>query len=202
MLIFALDPGKRAGIAYGDPKDGLPTIEAVALRGRADDPEAAARNFGCYLRDKFVFRLPHLIVVEKFLSPAASKSADATISQLLCHGAVHALAGCYGVPVEAVAAASVRTHFCDRASAAARRKRGTPRSLKQQRADREATNNMVLRRAIALRYLPHGCNDWDKASAASLWDWAAAHFCRWRPPELVMFDQDAPDLQQVEEAAP
>jgi hypothetical protein len=188
MLIMALDPGRRSGVATG-VAGTIPRVEAVSLRGTKDGPEKAPSNLGCFLRDRWSLEKPDLLVVESPLNPAASKSADATISQLFCHGAIHAIAGCYGVPVRIVPAATARVHFCGKSSAAP--KRNAPRTPQQQREDREATNNMVLKRAIALRYLPHGCTDWDKASAACLWDWASATLGRAQPKELVMFGQTA-----------
>jgi hypothetical protein len=185
MRIWTFDLGKRTGAAMGDPADGMPRIEAVTLRGTSDGPEVQARNLGCYLRDRLTFEKPDLIVIESALNPTASKSADATISQLLCHGALHALAGCYGIKVKIIAAATARKHFCGQASAAPRR--AQPRTDKQKRDDREATNRMVVTRAIMLGYLPRGSDDWDKASAAALYDYAAAHYARVTPKSLVLF---------------
>jgi hypothetical protein len=190
MKIMALDLGKRSGVATGIAGGDLPRIEAVTLRGKADKPEAQARNLGCFLRDRWSIDTPELVVIESAMNPIASMSADATISQLYCHGALHALAGTYGVRVEIVAPQTARKHFTGKASAAPRR--NAPRSLAQKRQDREDTNNMVLRRAIALRYLPHGSTDWDKASAAALFDFAAATFARAAPRELVFFGEAQP----------
>jgi hypothetical protein len=188
MMVWALDLGKRTGVAAGDPENGLPRVEAVTLRGTKDVVHVQARNLACFLRDRWSLGKPDLIIVESALNPAASKSADATISQLLCHGAIHAMAGVYGVRVETVAPATARKHFCGRATAAPRRK--APRTSQQAREDREATNNMVLRRAISLRYLPHGCADWDKASAAALWDWAVAKYTQDQPRDFVFFEEE------------
>ena len=187
MKIMALDLGKRTGVATGISGGDLPRIEAVTLRGKADKAEKQARNLGCFLRDRWSIDTPDLVVIESAMNPVASKSADATISQLYCHGALHALAGTYGIRVEIARIQTARKHFAGKASAAQRRP--GERSLLQQREDREATNNMVLRRAIMLRYLPHGCEDWDKASAAALFDYAAATFGRAAPRELVFFGE-------------
>lgn len=163
----------------------MPRVEAVTLRGTKDGAIVQARNLGCFLRDRFALDKPDMIVVESAMNPAASKSADATIAQLLCHGALHALAGCYGIEVRTVAASTARSHFCGQASAAPRRTQR--RTQKQARDDREATNRMVVKRAILLGYLPHGSDDWDKASAAALYDHASAHFARVQPRDLVLF---------------
>jgi hypothetical protein len=189
MLLMALDLGKRTGVATGRAGGDMPRVEAVTLRGSKDGVEVQARNLACFLRDRWTLDRPDLVIVESAMNPAASKSADATISQLYCHGALHALAGVYGLRVETAAAMTARKHFCGKASAAPRR--GQPRTQAQQRQDREDTNNMVLRRAIMLGYLPHGCADWDKASAAALFDFAAATFARVRPKDLVLFGESA-----------
>jgi hypothetical protein len=188
MLVWSIDPGKRMGVASGIAGQ-MPRIEAVTLRGTKDPTEVQARNLGCFLRDRWAIDKPDLVVVESTDNPAAYPSADSALSQIYCHGALQALAGCYGVRVEKVAASTARVHFCGKASAAARGK--GPRTPQQRREDREATNNMVLRRAIALRYLPHGTNDWEKSSAACLFDYAVRHFCRVPPHELVMFGEAA-----------
>jgi hypothetical protein len=188
MLVWSIDPGKRMGVASGIAGQ-MPRIEAVTLRGTKDPTEVQARNLGCFLRDRWAIDKPDLVVVESTDNPAAYPSADAALSQIYCHGALHALAGCYGVRVEKVAASTARAHFCGKASAATRGK--GPRTPQQRREDREATNNMVLRRAIALRYLPHGCTDWEKAAAACIWDYACAHYARAQPRELVMFGETA-----------
>jgi hypothetical protein len=190
MLIMALDLGKRTGVATGFAGEDMPRIEAVTLRGKADGADVQARNLGCFLRDRWQLPpRPDLVIIESAMNPVASKSADATISQLYCHGALHALAGTFGLRVEVVAAQTARRHFCGAASAAPRR--GQPRTAAQQRKDREETNRMVVRRAITLGYLPHGSDDWDKASAAALFDFAAATYARTRPRELVMFGEVA-----------
>lgn len=184
MLITVIDPGKRMGVATGRAGE-MPRVEAVILRGAKDPVEAQARTLGCFLRDRWSLETPDILVIEATDNPAAYPSADAALSQIYCHGAVQALAGCYGVRVEKVASSTSRVHFCGKSSAATRGK--GPRTAQQKRADREATNNMVLKRAIALRYLPHGCTDWEKAAAACLFDYACAHFARVQPRELVMF---------------
>jgi hypothetical protein len=182
---MCLDLAKRSGVASGVVGPTQPRIEAVTLRRAGESVEQQAAALACFLRDRFIIDLPDLIVIESAMNPAASKSADATISQLYCHGALHAMAGVYGVEVRIVAAMTARKHFCGQASAAPRRKQ--PRTIRQQREDREATNMMVVRRAIALGYLPHGSTDWDMASAAALWDYGAVTFARKAPPRLVMF---------------
>jgi hypothetical protein len=188
MRLFCLDLGKRTGVAYGVAGE-TPRVEAVTLRGKADGPERQAANLGCFLRDRLTLERPDIVVIESAMNPVASKSADATISQLYCHGALHAIAGTYGLRVETVAAQTARKHFAGKSSASPRR--GSPRTAAQMRQDREDTNRMIVKRAILLGYLPHGSDDWDKASACALYDFAAAKFGRVQPNSLVMFEEAA-----------
>jgi hypothetical protein len=181
---MALDLAKRTGVATGIAGQ-RPRIEAVILRGKADGVAVQARNLGCFLRDRWTLEKPDMVIVEAPMNPAASESADATISQIYCHGALNALAGVYGIRVETVAASTARKHFCGKPSAAPRRSQ--PRTRTQKRQDREDTNNMVVRRAILLGYLPHGSTDWDKASAAALFDFASVTYARKAPERLVLF---------------
>jgi hypothetical protein len=188
MILQAIDPGKQMGVATGRA-GSIPRIEAVTLRGTKDPVEVQARNLGCFLRDRWALEKPDIVIIEATDNPAAYPSADAALSQIYCHGAVQALAGCYGIRVEKVAASTARVHFCGKASAAVRGK--GPRTPQQKRDDREATNNMVLRRAIALRYLPHGSTNYDKASAACLFDFASATYGRVIPQRIVLFGETA-----------
>jgi hypothetical protein len=189
VLIMALDLGKRSGVATGRAGE-MPRVEAVVLRGKSDGADVQAGNLACFLRDRWALDRPDLVVIESAMNPAASKSADATISQLYCHGALHALAGMKGIRVETVAAQTARKHFCGKVSAAPRRNQ--PRTLAQQRKDREETNRMVVKRAILLGYLPHGSDDWDKASAAALFDFASVTYARVQPKSLVLFGEPQP----------
>lgn len=173
--MLALDIGRRTGFAIGDPTaDDKPRVGAVRLRRDGQNADAQSGNLACWLRDLFVTDLPELIVAEDFMSPAASKSADATISQLLSHGALNGIAFCYGIKVERVPANEVRRHFCGRSSA----------------GDRDKTNQMVVKQSIALGYLPKGSTDWDRANAAATYDFAAATFCRVQRP-FALFGQEA-----------
>lgn len=160
MRILCLDLGKRTGFACGLTTDAIPELKAVRLRRDGQSLEVQCGNLGMWLRDLFVTDKPDEIVVEDYMNPAGSKSADATISQLLCHGALLAIAGCYGIPVRPVKAGDIRKHFIGRASC----------------GDRQKTNDAMVKRAVLLGYLPSGSGDWDKASAAGLFDYARAHF--------------------------
>jgi hypothetical protein len=194
MRIAAFDLGSyhtgyANGIAGGDV---MPAICVADLRKRGQPVWVAPGQLGIFVRDRFRVERPDLIVVEDYLNPAASRSADATIAQLLCHGSLYNTAAQYSIAFRSVAPGTARAHFCGKASAAEPRARGAaPKTSRQKNDDRERTNMMVVKRAIQLGYLPFGCTDWDKASAACLWDYGAAHFARAVPRELKLFSEAA-----------
>lgn len=189
MKIIALDLAFRTGFACGVAGE-KPRLESWRLK-RPDDPmEVGVRNLGCTLRDNIQLERPDLIVVEHWLHPTASRSADATISQMHMHGAVEGLAGCYGITTAKPTPAQFRKHFCGVSSAAEPRRRGAPRTMYERNRDRDRTNTMVVNRAIALGYLPRGSTDWDKASAAGLYDYGCATYARKAPKRLVMFGEE------------
>lgn len=186
MWILGLDLGtRRSGFGEGPAGDiGECRSGSVRLRREGQPMETAAANLGCFLRDRFVLRRPDLICVEHYLNPSAQKSADAAIGGLLLAGAVRAIAGCYGIRVEAPYDSTIRKHFTGKGRAGETERAAAKDS-------RTATNEMVLRRAIALGYLPRDCRDWDRANAVAAFDYASAHFARRPPRELVMFGERA-----------
>jgi hypothetical protein len=177
MFILALDLGTRkTGFAEG-PAGDIARCRSGSVRLRKGDApmEAAAANLGCFLRDRFVLRKPDLICVEHYLNPAAQKHADAAIGGLLLAGALRAIAGCYGIRVEAPYDSTIRKHFAGKGRA----------------GDRTSSNDMVLKRAIVLGYLPRDCKDWDRANAVACFDYASAHYARKAPAALVLFAERA-----------
>jgi hypothetical protein len=164
------------------------TVSAWRLRRAGQSAERAAENLGCYLRDLLSVEAIDLIAVEEYMNPAASASADATIMALLLRGALEGVAGCYGVQVREATAATIRVHFCGKATAVPARKRnGPPKTSRQKALDREETKRMVWRRAVTLGYLERGgAEDFDKADAAALFDYSAATFARATRP-LALF---------------
>lgn len=160
------------------------------IKRPGESVQTACRNLACTLRDNIRLESPDLIVTECWLPPAAQPSADVIITHLHLHGVVEGLAGVFGIRTERPAAATYRTHFCGQASAAPRRQQ--QRTYRQKIEDREATNVMVVKRAIMLGYLPGSSTDWDKAAAVAIWDYAAATYARTPPRELVLFGERAP----------
>jgi hypothetical protein len=116
------------------------------------------------------------------MQPTASMSQDATIAQLMLHGALHGLAGLKRIKVYPVAAATARKHFCGKAFAIPS-VRGHKRTPKEKTEARRATKRMVEERAKQLGYLPRdyqvgASDDRDEADAACVYDWAVAYVAR------------------------
>jgi hypothetical protein len=190
MRILAIDLGKRMGIADGAETDFAlnkrPRVEAVTLKGTS--AEARTRWFGNWIRERlYITGRYDLIVTESPMNPVVSKSADATIAQLYLHGALLAVAAVADVEVVHAPVMTVRKHFVGQATASHVHWKGHKRTVAEARVARTEINDMVLRRAILLGYLPEGSSDWDCANAAALWDFACAKYARALPKELVMF---------------
>lgn len=177
MLLQSFDLANRTGIATGEP-GSIPRVNAAELKlKKSETPRQVAHRFGRFLDELWAFGRPDMVVVEDFMNPAGSQSADATISALLLHGALEACCGRLSIPVRFIHMASARLHFCGRASAHPRRQ-GQPRTAKQRQQDRDDTNMMVWRRAVALGYFPRDmAPDYDKGSAACLFSYASDNFC-------------------------
>lgn len=171
MLIMSIDPATTLGYAIG-PSGSIPRSGAVRLKRPDDERDVAAFNCLCFLRDTWVLDKPDLVCVEHFLNPAGQKSADAIILQIEVFGVIVAMCRAYGIRYEAPQVATVRKHFCGRANA----------------GDTDETKRMVVRRAIALGYMPKGATNHNQADACALWDFASAHYARTAPRELVMFE--------------
>lgn len=188
MLILALDLGGKTGWCLGDSQSTTPLIGVEKL---PETPEGGCGHLARFLRTLIRDHgKPDHIAVEQFMRPAASMNETATVKQLLLHGALHGVAGIAGIPVTAVAVATLRLHFVGRATAFPPRKRGQPpRTTREKAAARAANKQMVLDRAKLLGYLPRHSTDTDAADAAAVFDWAKAHLARQAPRELVMFGQ-------------
>ncbi len=188
MKLLALDIAGRTGWVLGSP-DGTPTISAWRLKGQ--DADDRAGDLGDQLRCLCMVNPDiEMIAVEQAMSSMAIMSAPAIEQTYELHGAVRAVARCYGIPVRKTPVATIRTHFCGKASAAAPRQRGSaPRSSRQKEADREATKMMVWRRAVQLGYFERGERpDYDKADAVAVFDHAAFTFLKVQRP-FAMFAQ-------------
>jgi len=175
VKILAIDPATILGFAYGESGD-IPKSGSVRLKGRGDSVDVAAFNALAFLRDTFVLDKPDLCCIEHYMNPVAQKSADAIILQIMVFGAIVAVCRSYGVRVEAPHRATVLKHFIGKANM----------------GERALTKQAVIKRAIALRYVPHGCSDDNRCDAVALFDFAAATFARAAPRELVFFGEAQP----------
>ena len=174
MRLMSIDPATILGFAVGDA-GAIPRSGAVRLRKPSQPRDVAAFNALCFLRDTWVLDKPDIVCVECFLNPVAQKSADAIILQIEVYGVIVALCQAYGIPYHSVQPATWRKHFCGQANA----------------GEREATKDMVIRRAKALKYLPPDCFENNRAEACGIFDYAAATYCRTPPARLVLFGERA-----------
>jgi Holliday junction resolvasome RuvABC endonuclease subunit len=174
MRLMAIDPATVLGFAIG-PVGAIPRSGAVRLRKPSQDRDVAAFNCLCFLRDTWVLDKPDLVCVEHFLSPVAQKSADAIILQIEVYGVIVAMCMACGIPYRSVQPATWRKHFCGQANA----------------GERDATKEMVIKRAKALKYIPADCSDNNRADACGIFDYGAATFGRAIPHELVLFGEQA-----------
>lgn len=186
MLLLCLDLARRTGVTYGDSAaSAKPRVETWDLCAGRDGPAHFAGTLGyklrAFMRDN---PRPERIVVEELMRPAASKNENATVSQLMLHGAVHAIGGIYRIPVTSVLVNTVRKHFCGRVSALPPKRGRSPR----EKADaKRQTKLMVLDRAKLLGYLPDGCTDDNQADSVALFEWAIGNVARESPGELRLF---------------
>jgi hypothetical protein len=167
---MALDPATVTGFAYGEA-GAIPKSGSVRLKRPNQGPEVAAFNMLAFLRDRFVLDRPDLCVIEHYMNPAAQKSADAVILQIMVFGVIVAMCKANNVRIETPHAATIRKHFCGAARAGAR-------------AD---TKRMVIRRAVMLGYVPKDCTDDNRCDAVAAWSWAECAFARIQPKSLVLF---------------
>ena len=174
MIVAAYDPATVCGWAFGEP-GSIPRSGAVRLKKPSQPRDVAPFNMLAFLRDRWTLDKPDLICVECFLNPVAQKSADAIILQIEVYGVIVALCQAYGIPYRSVQPATWRKHFCGQANA----------------GEREATKDMVIRRAKALKYLPPDCFESNRADACGIFDFAAATYCRTPPRSLVLFGERA-----------
>jgi hypothetical protein len=189
MRILALDLGRRNGVAAGEceflrKRAPPPCVEALELRGAS--PEGRVQALAIWLAVRLHAPPRYdLIVTEAPLNPAASKSDKATIDLLGYYFCLQTVAVLFEIRVEAVPVMAARKHFTGIACSPP--VRGRKRSSREAAAARTFINETVLKRAIALGYLPDGSKDWDKANACCLFDFAAAKFARTVPGELAMY---------------
>ena len=188
MLIAALDLATRTGFALGEA-GSVPQSCSVTLKRPGEGPEIACFNLVAFLRDRLVFGVPDIAVIEDFLNPVAQPSADAAILHLMLHGAAQGFLRSHGIRVETVAAATWRKHFVGASSAEPRSK--GPRTAKQKADARAAIKALSVKRARLLGYIPADSRDDDRAEACGIFDYAGAVYGRRAPSFLTMFGAGA-----------
>lgn len=178
MRILALDLATCTGFAFGEA-GAVPDSGSVRLARPGVDHHQASRALGTWVRKRFfTFKpsFPDLIIAEQFLDPSAQLHGAVVVTQLLLHGALDAVAACYGVEVRRHAASSIRKHFCGQAFALPRSKQ--QRTPKEKAEARKATKAMVLSRCHMLGYFPRSVTDDNRADACATFDFAAATIAR------------------------
>lgn len=169
MRILALDLASVTGLCIGEAGAIWPA-RSVTIKKPNHSPEEGAGRLGIFLRDKFeqTWGPVDHIVVEKYLDPSAQRNSfEVRVSQQL-HGAVQAIAGCYGFPVTMITPETVRKMCCGRGRSE------VP----------GGTKRMVIDAAVGLGYLPEGSKDHNAADAALLFHWGSwtlAHRWNHRP---------------------
>lgn len=155
MIGLALDLSGRTGYVLGDLSGRPePKVLSLAVEGHGSD-EAAAR-FAIWLRNVFESsNRPALIVVEKAMAASAQRGGYASEMTLKLHGVLIALTACYQIPVERVAATTMRKLFTGR---------GTYANRKEAKA-------ASVRAAKFHGFLDTWDSDDDKADAAGLFYW-------------------------------
>jgi hypothetical protein len=175
------------GFAVGGANE-RPYSGSVRLRRTIEDKETAAGNLACFLVTHiFPMGMPDMVVAEHYMNPEASKSADATISQILCHGALYGLLKLHSIPWRQPYPSSVRKHFCGR-STALRPPPGGWKTDKEKRESSMATKQMVRARCIQLGYVKPECIDFDRCDAVAGWDFGVSTYARKAPQAFALYE--------------
>lgn len=185
MKILALDLATNAGFAFGD-SSSKPSSWSKQLKSSDDEPERAFKKLGIELRDRFTFDKPDFVVVEAPMSMGGMVRRDeqdergfkftsnpSTIYLLTgLVGVVFGICGPYGIPARKANVQQVRKHFLGVAR---------PQDPKQ----------AVLNRCYQIGWLDRDCRDNNRGDALALFEYAAAHYARRQPTELMMFNEAA-----------
>jgi len=181
MRILAIDPGEyKLGWCWGE-SGTVPPATTVHLRSKGERIEEAAARFAKSLHAFLSEHPTDLLCIEDYLPAGAARgrtNADVREAQIILNAHIRAIAALHDIPVRAPSVQTIRRHFCGQVSGAPKRKRGYVRTAREVTEDRQATKDMVIRRAIMLGYLPHGSTDDNAADAAAVFDFASSYFGR------------------------
>lgn len=190
MIILALDVATRTGWAYG-PAGEPPKIGAIKLRGPDDPLTVASNNVGYFLRDRFIFGKPDLVVYEQPLDPRAkatmqdrggrAQNSASIMLPFLNMGVIEFICHLYGVRVAPSNRQRVLKHFTGQAKFPGRNYDESRRNAKE----------AVIKQCHVLKLVPPTCRDEDICDAVAIHDWASHTFARFQRRELVLFGASA-----------
>ena len=168
-----LDLARVTGYCRG--RAGTPPISGSIVLRKTGEPNGLAPGaLGRWLRDHVrKFGKPDLIGIEAWMSPRAQKHVAIIEDSLRLNGAVHAIAGVYGIEITEPAAATVRKAVCGHANDPGETRVGG-RMMKNSKL-------MVIRNVIMRGLLPADCLDDNRADAVAGWVYLEAMFARVPP---------------------
>jgi Holliday junction resolvasome RuvABC endonuclease subunit len=170
LIVLGLDTATVTGWAVGEPR-ARPLSGSERLKRRGEGPEIAALGMLRLVRRLILEHEPGVLFIEKYMNPAGSQNAAASVLLLQCFGVASATAMAFGLRVEAPQRSTILKHFVDN---------GRPPDSKR----------AVIRRAIALGYMPADCRDDNRADALAVWDFGCAQLGA-TPDRLVLFGEGA-----------
>lgn len=169
MLICAIDAARRCGWAMGRAGT-IPASGSWQLRRPGEDihlePAALVQRLMALFEEH---GKPDIIAIERYMPPVASKAQDATITQIMAHGAVHAFAGISRINVHHWPVQTIRKQVCGRA-----------------RAPDGKNKEMVLRTVHLLGLMPKDCKDDNRADALAVWRYAEDMVANVRGPMALV----------------
>lgn len=166
MQILFLDLATKTGWARG--RAGEKPVSGSIQLGKGG---LGPGQLGLWLRDHVrEHGRPDMIGVEKWLPLRAAVNDRAVEVALRLNGAVHSVAGVYGIPVAEPTVQTIRAAVCGKSSA----------------GSREETKAMVVASVILRGLLPKGSLDDDRADALAGFVWMEAVYGRRAPAEFVL----------------
>lgn len=112
------------------------------------------------------------------MAPGAQKSGKAVEDALRLNGAIHAVAGVYGINITEPYPASIRKEVCGRAFVPGE---GVINGKKMSN-----TKILVIQTVILRGMAPKDCVDGDRCDAIAGWIWLESHFSRMAPANFVL----------------
>lgn len=176
MNLMFLDLGRLTGYCYG-PAGNVPTSGSIVLRKTSEDPALGLGRLARWLRDHVRANgKPDLLGIEHYM-PTRGADGHTNIHSveyaLRLNGAVHAVAGVYGIEMTEPYPATIRSQVC-----------GAAYGPRQANGKRD-TKGMVIRTMVLLGMVPPGETNEDKCDAVAGWLYLRANFSR-VPAPLVL----------------